>query len=103
MRGQGGCLLKHESKESDFGQAHSRLIVHPLFNDTISEISSLKVKLPSNPSDHEMDFNLYSFPQNGELVSKVEEIQRFQLDPQKGGKISSETSICLNAYWLGVK
>ena len=70
------------------------MIFHPSFNDTIAEITNLKIKLPSNPSDAEMDFNTYSFPQNGEFVSKVEEIKKFQLDPHKGEKSCACNIIC---------
>jgi len=73
---------------------NSRLIFHSSFNDTITEIKKLKIKLPSNPSDFDMDFNAYNYPQNGELVSKVEEIGRFQLDPHRGRELCDKTPIC---------
>jgi hypothetical protein len=81
-------LIEHNDSEN------SRLIFHSSFNDTITEIKKLKIKLPSNPSDLEMDFNAYNYPQNGELVSKVEEIGRFTLDPHRGEDLSNKTAIC---------
>jgi len=90
-------LIKQEGEKIssfDSKSAHSRLVFHPSFNDTIAEIKNLKIKLPSNPSDLDMDFNLYNYPQNGELISKVEEIKKFQLDPYKGEKSCSCNTIC---------
>jgi len=73
---------------------HSRLVFHPSFNDTIAEIRKLKIRLPSNPLDLDMDFNAFDFPQNGKFVSKVEEIRRIKLDSHKGEEVCSCTSIC---------
>lgn len=72
----------------------SRLIFHPSFNDTIDEIKNLKIRLPSNASSLEMDFNTYDFPQNGELVSKVEEVKKFRLNPRRGENLCNCSSIC---------
>lgn len=86
---------EHKRKPSEHNDSeNSRLIFHSSFNDTITEIKKLKIRLPSNPSDLEMDFNAYNYPQNGELMSKVEEIGRFQLDPRKGREFCSKTPVC---------
>ncbi|MFX0211304.1 MAG: DNA double-strand break repair nuclease NurA, partial [Candidatus Hodarchaeota archaeon] len=72
----------------------SRLIFHASFNDTIAEIRNLKIRLPSSPLGLEMDFDVFSFPPNGELVQKVEEIKKFKLNPYEGEKHCQSSSIC---------
>lgn len=72
----------------------SRLIFHPFFNDTIAELQKLEIKLPSTASDLELDFNTYEYPQNGELVSKIEEIGAYQLNPYEGAKYCTSMPIC---------
>jgi hypothetical protein len=57
-------------------------------------MKKLRITLPSNPSDLEMDFNTYSYPQSAELVSKMEEIDRFKLDPHNGERICKRSLIC---------
>jgi hypothetical protein len=84
--------VKNSKQEID--SESSRLVFHPSFNDTIEEIRKLRISLPRNPTDLEMDFTLYNYPKNGELVSKIEEVGRFQLDPHKGEKTSNCTPIC---------
>ena len=91
-----GSQLSTEKPVSDnrSHRTYSRLILHPSFNDTVAELSKMKIQLPSNPSELEMDFNLYNFPPNGKFVSKVEEIQKTGLNPQKGQEMFGETLIC---------
>lgn len=89
-----GVIFLDRLEVNDFTCAHSRLVFHSSFKNTISEIYDLKVKLPSNSSDLGINFSLYNYPQNGKLVSKVEEIQRFQLNPQNGEKLCDGLSIC---------
>lgn len=84
--------LKEPAKTVDSNVG--RLVFHPSFNDTIAELEKLEVRLPSIPSDLEMDFNMYEYPQNGELVSTVEEIGKFRLDAQNGARHSSCVPIC---------
>lgn len=75
----------------------SKLFFHPSFNDTIAEINRLNIQLPPNPSDQEMDFHLYTYPQNGKLVSKLEDIKSYKLDPKKGGNLA-KNGITICAY-----
>lgn len=75
----------------------NKLFFHPLFNETIAEINRLNVQLPPNPSDLEMDFHLYSYPQNGVLVSKVEDIKPYKLNPKNGEKLAN-SGITICAY-----
>ncbi|MDO8726781.1 MAG: DNA double-strand break repair nuclease NurA [Candidatus Methanoperedens sp.] len=73
----------------------NKLLFHPSFNDTISEINRLNIQLPPKPSNQEMDFQFYTYPPDGRLVTNVEEIKRYVLDPRKGDKIAHEnTTIC---------
>lgn len=75
--------------------SYSKLLFHPTFDDTIKEINNMKIILPSNPLDLEMDFTRYSYPKNGELVSTIEEIQKKQLNPKIGEKLcTNELFIC---------
>jgi len=87
-------IILDKLEETDFTCAHSRLVFHSSFKNTISELSDLEVKLPSISSDLEINFNLYDYPQNGRLVSKVEEIQRFQLNPKNGEELCNGLFIC---------
>jgi hypothetical protein len=75
----------------------NKLFFHPLFSDTIAEINRLNVQLPPNPSDLEMDFHLDTYPQNGELVSKVEDIKSYKLNAKNGEKLA-QSKITLCAY-----
>jgi hypothetical protein len=75
----------------------NKLFFHPLFNDTIAEINRLNVQLPANPSDMEMDFHLDTYPQNGGLVSKVEDIKSYKLNDKNGEKFA-QSEIILCAY-----
>jgi len=50
--------------------------------------------LPSDPSDLELDFTSYSYPQNGELVAGVEEFGKVQLDQKIGQDFCNNTPIC---------
>ncbi len=75
----------------------NRLFFHPSFNDTVEELSRLNVRLPPNPSDQDMDFHLNNYPQNGKLVSKIEDIQSYSLSPKKGEKLA-RSNITLCAY-----
>jgi len=68
----------------------NKLIVHPQFEETIKEISKLNISLPDLSSQIELDYNTYNFPDNGELVTPIEEISRIKLDPVNGEKLINE-------------
>lgn len=73
----------------------NKLLFHPSFNNTIFEINRLNIQLPPKPSDQEMDFQLYTYPPNGTLVTNVEEIKSYKLDSKKGETLSKTgTTIC---------
>lgn len=73
----------------------NKLFFHPSFNETIAEINRLNIQLPPNSSNQEMDFHLYTYPQNGKLVSNVEDIKSYKLDPKKGYELTkNKLAIC---------
>ncbi len=76
----------------------NKLLFHPSFNDTISEINKLNIQLPPKPSNQEMDFQLYTYPPNGMLVTTVEEIDRYVLGAKRGDKIAHDDTIIYCAY-----
>lgn len=86
----------------------NKLFFHPLFKDTIAEINRLNIQLPPNPSDLEMDFHLDTSSQNGEVVSKVEDIKSYKLSDKNGAKLAqSKRTLCaydesINSY-LGLE
>lgn len=72
-------LLSQERK-----QKYNKLFLHPSFHNAISEISKLNITLPFNPSSEVMDFNLYNYPSEGKLITNIEEIKTYPLDPNRG-------------------
>lgn len=86
----------------------NKLFFHPLFKDTIAEINRLNIQLPPNPSDLEINFHLDTYPQNGELVSKIEDIKGYRLNKRNGAKFAqSKRTLCaydesINSY-LGLE
>lgn len=86
----------------------NKLFFHPLFKDTIAEINRLNIQLPPNPSDLEMNFHLDAYPQNGEVVSKVENINNYKLNAKNGEKlVQNKRTLCaydesINSY-LGLE
>lgn len=62
----------------------NKLVFHPLFRETINEINDLKIKIPDNPSDLDMDFSLYNFPPNAKTLVKVESEYKYKLNEKKG-------------------
>lgn len=75
----------------------NKLFIHPSFKDTLNEINELNIKLPNNPTNEDMDFQLYTFPPNGELVSNIEEIKSYKLNPKKGQELTN-SGISVSAY-----
>jgi len=72
----------------------NRLVFHSKFQDTISDLNKLNIKLPT-PMSKDMDFQAYMFPPNGELVTKIEEIKPYDLDAKKGETFAhSNIPIC---------
>lgn len=69
----------------------NRLILHPDFNETVSTISKLNIKMPP-PTSEGIDFNSYAYPKEGKLIS-VEKEQVHKLDPKIGEKLSQELPI----------
>jgi hypothetical protein len=74
----------------------SKLIFHPSFDDTLLELKKRKIVLPSNPIDEEIDFSRYGYPQEGALISYIEDFGKFKLDANKGQTLSN--SLLITAY-----
>lgn len=70
------------------------MLFHPSFAETIAELKKRKITLPSSPSDLELDFASYTYPQNGELVAGVEEFGKIQLDEEIGQDFCNNIPIC---------
>jgi len=68
----------------------NKLIVHPSFIQTLEEINRINIRIPPNPSFHEMVLQNYVFPPNGELVTPIDEIQTIKLNPKNGEKLTLE-------------
>jgi hypothetical protein len=74
----------------------SKLIFHPSFEDTLLELKKRKIVLPTNPIDEEIDFSKYGYPQEGALISHIEDFGKFKLDANKGQALSN--SLLITAY-----
>ncbi len=82
---------------SDDNKISSKLTLDPSFLSTLKELSDKKILLPPSSIKEQFDFNLSIFPPEGELVTKVEEIGRFDLDPKKGHEILNSNYL-ISAY-----
>jgi len=72
----------------------NKLVFHPKFKDTISDLNKLNIKFPL-PINKELNFQSYTFPPNGELITKIEEIQPYNLNANNGQELAhSQISIC---------
>jgi hypothetical protein len=76
------------------GSKTSRLLFHPSFAETLSELKKRKIVLPSNPTDEEIDFSKYGYPQEGALISYIEDFGKFELNSKKGESLSRSILIC---------
>lgn len=73
----------------------NRLLFHPAFNETIDELNSLNIQIPPG-NNANLDFNLYAYPSGGKLLSNIEEIKSYKLNPKNGEKL--EKNITISAY-----
>lgn len=86
-----------DSMYSDDNKTPSKLTLDPSFLSTIKELSDKKILLPPSSIKEQFDFNLSIFPPEGELVTKVEEIGSFNLDPKKGHEVLNSNYL-ISAY-----
>lgn len=75
----------------------NKLFIHPDFNATIEQINKLNIQLPKIPTNEELDFHLNTYPNDGKLITNVEEIRPFKLNAKNGDKIAHE-DIAISAY-----
>lgn len=64
----------------------NKFIIHPLFNETIKELSELKINIPEYGSEENWDFSTVPFPKNGEIVTNINDIKPYKLDANNGQK-----------------
>jgi hypothetical protein len=88
-------IAADQASESEKARV-SKLIFHPSFNETLLELKKRKIVLPSNPINEEIDFSKYGYPQEGALVSCIEDFGKFNLDAKKGQNLSN--SLLIAAY-----
>jgi hypothetical protein len=72
----------------------SRLLFHPSFSETLAELKKRKIVLPTNATDQEIDFSRYGYPQEGALVSNVEDFGKVKVDAKKGEAMGNSAIIC---------
>lgn len=61
-----------------------QLELHPTFNDVINDVKRMNIALPAVPSQPEIDLQNFIFPLNGELVTKIEDVDLIELDATRG-------------------
>jgi hypothetical protein len=83
-----------QSPSKPFDRKSSRLLFHPSFDKTMMELKKRKITLPSAPLELNLDFTGNSFPENGELVTKIEAIGKYSLDRNNGERCSKGMPIC---------
>jgi len=89
--------LKKELKQERKGlDALNRLVFHPHFNKIISDINKLNIKLP-DPINKGVDLQNYAFPQNGELITNIEDISQYKLNI-KNGEDLAQSNFPIAAY-----
>ena len=71
----------------------NKLVLHHSFYKTVVEINKLKIQLPIHPTYEELDFQLYAFPLDGDLVTKVEEMKNYKLNKKKGESLAQNNAI----------
>ncbi len=80
--------------ERELDSKSSRLLFSPSFNKTIDELKKRKITLPSIPTDSELDFSNYGFPQNGELVATIDKMGKYPLDQKNGQDFCNKVPLC---------
>jgi hypothetical protein len=75
----------------------SKLILHPHFNKTVDELNKLKIKIPPKPTNEELDFQMYTYPVGGNVVTKIEKLSKKKLDA-KSGQETLKSNVAIAAY-----
>lgn len=81
----------------DIKYGFNQLIVDPSFNETISEINKLNMELPPTLISEEMNFSLYPYPQEGKLITNIEEMKNFYLNAKNGEELVKD-NLTVAAY-----
>ena len=72
----------------------SKLILHPSFYRTVDECN---IQIPAVASEEDFDFQRYTYPNSGRLVSTVETEKKYRLDA-KDGDAFSKGGVPITAY-----
>jgi hypothetical protein len=91
-----GRLSKQNKNNPKKIDVLNKLVLHPRFRNTIDDINKLNIKI-LNPQNKEMDFQSYSFPPNGELVTTIEEIKPYDMNLKNGERLAN-SEIGVSAY-----
>ncbi len=89
-------------KKDDIGKGEernvfSKLILHPLFNKTVDDLNKLNIKIPPKPTNEDLNFQMYTYPTGGNIVSKIENFVKRKLDSKNGQNIF-KSNIAISAY-----
>lgn len=72
---------------------HGRMIVHPDFYKTLNEIKSSHFKISQNPIFTGMEFDPTNYPNNESVLSKIENIEKKELNANNGLKLINRERI----------
>ena len=87
-------LNRHYKRNKNDVVNINKIIIHPNFNETLKELSDLKIKLPKIGSHENWDFQIMLFPNSGNLVNSIGDIKPLKLNAENGHKwIKSEYPI----------
>lgn len=75
----------------------NKLLLHPNFKKTVNEIGRLNIRLPSEASSPDIDFDAYNLPGGSDVVTKIERKNIYKLDPLKG-QDSLKNELVISAY-----
>ncbi len=86
----------HITSEIDVNQDYTpnKLILHSSFKNTITDLNNLNIILPSNPSSQDIDFSMYTYPPDGVLLAKIEDISKIKLNPANGELLVGKYLVC---------
>ncbi len=78
--------INSNQKDLEIG-IRNKLIIHPSFNETIRELSRLKINLPEYGSEEPWDFSMIQFPQGATKITNIEDIKPYMLKVNNGLKV----------------
>lgn len=70
--------------------------MHPSFKKTLEDLKKQNITIPFNYSNIDIDFSMYIYPPDGTLLSKIEDINKVNLNAHNGEKLLNQYQ--LSAY-----